>query len=51
VAINIEGLPPVSRSELESMAGELASMVEKYCGGSTEVHLLNEDEPSFETDL
>jgi lysyl-tRNA synthetase class 2 len=51
VAINIEGLPPVSRRELESMAGELASMVEKYCGGSTEVHLLNEDEPSFETDL
>jgi len=48
VAINIDAIPPLSLDELEPMAEELASMVTDYCGGTAEIHFLNEENPSFE---
>lgn len=51
VAINIEGMPPVSEVQLVEVAKELTQMVEQYCGGSTEIHIVNGNDPSFEIDL
>lgn len=51
VAINIEGMPPLVRPALDDIAGELAAMVEKYCGGKTEIHFLEAESPSFEIHL
>lgn len=48
VAINVDAIPPLSGTELESMAEELASMVRDYCGGTTEIHILTGENPSFE---
>lgn len=51
VAINIEAMPPLNEEKAMSMAAELAEMVQKHCGGSTEIHLLTERDPFFEIHL
>jgi DNA/RNA-binding domain of Phe-tRNA-synthetase-like protein len=42
VTLVVEGLN-VSKEEISSIINELASMVEKYCGGSVETEILNND--------
>ncbi len=51
VAINIEGMPPVTNTDLTNISKELAQMVESHCGGSAQVYLLTENDPSFVIDL
>jgi len=45
----IEGLPPVTRQEIEAATKELKDLVEKFCGGNITYKILDEKQP--ETDL
>lgn len=48
VAINIDILPPISSKEGQSTAEELASLVEKTCGGQIQICHLHSGNPSVE---
>ena len=44
VVINVDGLPPVTRADVELISNDLATLVGMYCGSApTEVKLLSED--------
>lgn len=40
VEVNVDGLPPVTRDEVEQICQELAGLITKYCGGSARYELL-----------
>ena len=44
----IEGLPPITKEEVESATKELRGLVEKYCNGSVVYHILDKDEQETE---
>ena len=44
----IEGLPPVTRQEIETAAQELLDMVEKYCGGTLRYSVLDKTNSRIE---
>ena len=47
--INVDGLPPVTRAEVESISSDLAALAGPYCGNApTEVKMLSEDQPVVE---
>lgn len=49
VVINIDGLPPVTRSDVEAIAADLGNLVTLYCGGATiEGRVLSADTPELE---
>jgi DNA/RNA-binding domain of Phe-tRNA-synthetase-like protein len=49
VEINIDGLPPVMRADVELISNDLATLVGLYCGHApTEVKLLSEERPSVD---
>jgi DNA/RNA-binding domain of Phe-tRNA-synthetase-like protein len=49
VEINIDGLPPVTRADVELISNDLATLVSLYCGyAPTEVKLLSEETPTVE---
>ena len=49
VVINIDGLPPVTREDVEMISAEVANLVAMYGGGATtEVKLLSEETPLVE---
>ncbi len=48
VAINVDGLPPVTAEEIELICGELAELVRKFCGGEVACRYLREDNPVIE---
>ncbi|HZY42587.1 MAG TPA: phenylalanine--tRNA ligase beta subunit-related protein [Anaerolineae bacterium] len=49
VVINIDGLPPVTRADVETISTDVATLVGMYCGGaSVEIKLLSEDNPVVE---
>jgi len=49
VEINIDGLPPVTRADVELISNDLATLVGMYCGHApTEVKLLSEETPTVE---
>jgi DNA/RNA-binding domain of Phe-tRNA-synthetase-like protein len=43
----VEALPPVGRAVLEAALGDLAGLVEKYCGGRVQIGVLDRENPSF----
>ncbi len=43
-----EGLPPVTKKEIESAAKELKELVQKFCGGKIDFFVLNKDNPELE---
>ena len=44
VVINVDGLPPVTRADVETICHDLATLAGLYCGNApTEVRLLSED--------
>jgi lysyl-tRNA synthetase class 2 len=45
----IEGLPPVTKQEIEEATKELKELVQKFCGGNITYQIL--DDKHFETDL
>jgi DNA/RNA-binding domain of Phe-tRNA-synthetase-like protein len=49
VMINIDGLPPVTREDVDTISADVATLVGLYCGGaSVEVKLLSEENPIVE---
>jgi DNA/RNA-binding domain of Phe-tRNA-synthetase-like protein len=48
VAINVDGLPPVTTRETEAICEELAGLVGKFCGGEVACRYLREDNPAIE---
>ena len=47
VAINIDGLPPVTRGEVEAICQELATLTRIYCAANAECKYLAEETPSI----
>ena len=39
----IEGLPPVTKEELEKIVKELEILINKYCGGETKYYILDKN--------
>lgn len=37
----VEGLPPFSLEEVEQILTELSQQIERFCGGSTAIHLID----------
>jgi DNA/RNA-binding domain of Phe-tRNA-synthetase-like protein len=48
VAINVDGLPPVTVTETEAVCEELAELVRRFCGGEVACRYLREDNPAIE---
>jgi lysyl-tRNA synthetase class 2 len=47
--INVDGLPPVTRAEVELISNDLATLMGLYCGNApTEVKLLSAEHPTLE---
>jgi DNA/RNA-binding domain of Phe-tRNA-synthetase-like protein len=47
IEFNVDGLPPVSASDVESMGQELAEMVQRFCGGRIRFELLTQENPKI----
>ena len=47
VEFNVDGLPPVSRSEIDSACQEIIRLVGKFCGGSSRYEILSRENPSL----
>lgn len=47
----VEGLPPVSAQELRRILAELGEAIERFCGGSTILRLVDRDEPAVELEI
>jgi DNA/RNA-binding domain of Phe-tRNA-synthetase-like protein len=47
--INVDGLPPTTRADVELISNDLATLVGMYCGNApTEVNLLSEEQPQVD---
>ena len=44
----VEGLPPVSSEEVRRISAELGEAIERYCGGTTILHLVERNAPAVE---
>ena len=51
IEFNVDGLPPVPKSEVEEIGKELASMVERFCGGRMRFEILTRQNPRMALDL
>jgi DNA/RNA-binding domain of Phe-tRNA-synthetase-like protein len=47
VQFNLDGLPPVTRAELEAIGAELADLVARHCGGRISQGMLSREAPSL----
>ncbi len=45
VEINVDGLPPVSLDDVEQICREVATLVQKYCGGTVHYQVLSKENP------
>jgi DNA/RNA-binding domain of Phe-tRNA-synthetase-like protein len=45
VEFNVDGLPPVTADEVMTACRELADLVQRFCGGTSRIALLTEDNP------
>ena len=48
VEMNVDGLPPVTMSEVEDVCNEAMEMIRKYCGGRLKYEILSEKNPGIE---
>jgi len=46
-ALNVDGLPPVTGSEIRAAAEDLAKALGKYCSATTKIYILDAGNPSF----
>ncbi len=47
--INVDGLPPVTRADIELISGELSTLASLYCGNApAETKMLSEEQPVVE---
>ncbi len=47
IEINVDGLPPVSASDVEAICGEVVELVGRFCGGRPRCDLLSRDHPTI----
>ncbi len=47
VEFNVDGLPPVTRTEIETACKELSLLVMRFCGGDTRIEFLTAAEPDL----
>jgi len=47
IEFNVDGLPPVTRPEVEAACVEVEELIQRFCGGTTRVNYLAEDTPSM----
>jgi DNA/RNA-binding domain of Phe-tRNA-synthetase-like protein len=45
VEFNVDGLPPVPISEVESACREISELIEKFCGGNTRYEIVTKLNP------
>jgi DNA/RNA-binding domain of Phe-tRNA-synthetase-like protein len=45
VEVNVDGLPPITQRDVESICVEVGDLVVKYCGGSYHYEVLTKDHP------
>jgi len=45
IEFNVDGLPPVTRSEIEQACQEVAGLVRQYCGGTVRIDYLTAETP------
>jgi DNA/RNA-binding domain of Phe-tRNA-synthetase-like protein len=51
VVLNVHGLPPAPRAEVEAATRELADLVPRWCGGQSRWYLLDRAQPRISSDL
>ena len=47
VEVNVDGLPPVTVAEVEETCREVATLIERFCGGRTRWEILSAQHPSM----
>ncbi len=47
VEFNVDGLPPVSLTDVEAACAEIAELIKTYCGGSIRTQILSEQSPTL----
>ena len=47
VEFNVDGLPPVTRAEVEQACADVAELVARYCGGTSRIDYLTAETPSI----
>jgi DNA/RNA-binding domain of Phe-tRNA-synthetase-like protein len=45
IEFNVDGLPPVDRSEVEGVCGQVIELIERYCGGRSRYEVLSPQNP------
>jgi len=45
IEYNVDGLPPVSQAEVETICGEVVELIQWFCGGRTRVEMLSAGNP------
>lgn len=48
VCLVVEGLPPLSAEDVERISTELGAEIERFCGGSIRVHLVERNTPTMD---
>ena len=48
VEMNVDGLPPVTMTEVEGICQEVIAMIERFCGGKLRYEILSEDNTKIE---
>ena len=47
VEFNVDGLPPVTRSEVETACAEVAELTQRFCGGTIRIDYLTAESPTI----
>jgi DNA/RNA-binding domain of Phe-tRNA-synthetase-like protein len=45
IEFNVDGLPPVTRREIQDACAEVAELIQRFCGGTSRVDMLSADHP------
>ena len=48
IEFNIDGLPPVTKSEIETIGQETMDLIQRFCGGNLRYEYLSQDNPKIE---
>ena len=48
IEFNVDGLPPVTVADVETVCGEVMRLVEGHCGGRTRYAILTRDNPRLQ---
>ncbi|MBN1632441.1 MAG: hypothetical protein JW990_22005 [Thermoleophilia bacterium] len=45
IEFNVDGLPPITREEVEAACAEVAELIQRFCGGATRIDYLTMETP------